>query len=94
VKAILKYLLLNFKSMRFGMFFNQIKPTKENSLSMYICFRRFKAIFPFKVILMRIIHIEIYQKKHFTNDFRKWIEKIFILLEKIWIVEPNAWLEK
>jgi len=35
MKAIFKYLSLNFKSMRFSLFFNQIYPTKKNSLSVY-----------------------------------------------------------
>jgi len=57
MKAIFKYLLLNFKSMRFGMVFNQINPTKKSSLSVYV-FVDLRLIFPFKVILMRITHIE------------------------------------
>jgi len=61
--------------MRFGMFFNQINPTKKNSLSIYVIVY-LKLFFLFTVILMQIIHIEIDLKKHFFNDFRKWLEKI------------------
>jgi len=61
MKAIVKYLLLNFKSIRFGMFFNQINPTKKSSLSAYV-FVNLRLVFPFNVILMRIIHIEIDKK--------------------------------
>jgi len=48
VKAIFKYLLLNFKSMRFGMYngFQSNQPNKEK-LTFCICFRRFKVNFPF-----------------------------------------------
>jgi len=53
--------------MRFGMY--QMKQTKKNSLSIYF-FVGLRLFFPFNVILIRIIHIEI-DKKHFPNDFRK-----------------------
>jgi len=65
MKAFFKYLLLNFKSMSFGMFFNhfnQIKPTKKNEPYVFVDLRLF---FPFNVILMRIIHIEIDKKALF-----------------------------
>jgi len=57
------------------MFINQINQTKKSSLS--VCTYAFvdlMLIFPFNAILMRIIHIEI-DKKHFYNDFWKWLEK-------------------
>jgi len=52
------------------MFFNQLKHTKKNSFSIYV-FVDLWLFFPFNVILIRIIYIEI-----FTNDFKKWLEKI------------------
>jgi len=68
------------------------QPKKKSSLSVY-AFVDSRLIFPFNVILMRIIHIEI-DKKHFYNDFWEWLEKKLILFDKIWMVEPNAWLKK
>jgi len=59
---------------RFGMFFYQINPTKKSSLSVYV-FVDLRLIFPFNVMLVQIIHIEI-DEKHFYNDFWKWLEKI------------------
>jgi len=71
------------------MFINQINQTKKSSLSVY-AFVDLTLIFPFNVILMRIRHIEI-DKKHF--NFLKMAWKNSILLDKIWMVDPNAWLK-
>jgi len=58
------------------MFFNQINPTEKISLSVYV-FVDLRSIFPFNVILMRIIHIEIDKKAllHimiFGNNLKKF----------------------
>jgi len=50
MKVIFQYLLLNFKSMRFGMLLNQINPTKKSSLSVYV-FVDLTLIFPGTFIL-------------------------------------------
>jgi len=57
------------------MFLNHINQLSKEKLTFCVCFRRFKVIFPFNVILILIIHIEI-DKKALFNDFRKWFEKI------------------
>jgi len=57
------------------MFFNQMKQTKKNLLSIIYVFIYLRKFFPFNVIIIRIMHIEI-DKKHFANDFSKANKKI------------------
>jgi len=62
--------------MRFGMYVYQSnQPNKAKLTFCKYAFVDLRLIFPFNAILMRIIHIEI-DKKHFYNDFWKWLEKI------------------
>jgi len=79
--------------MRFGMFFNQINPTKKSSLSVYI-FVDLRLFFSFNVILMRIIHIEIDKKSTFRMIFVNGLKRFDFARQNLDGRAKCSWLKK